>query len=176
MRPPLAPILITAALALAAGSCQSPPEITGRVTPRARVELPANAVLEVQVADVSRADAAPVVVARRTYSPLGSAPWSFTLRGDGVRELDPGHVYAIQARVVVDGRPRLVSKRRTIVDPGRLADTLEVVVEPVPRTLGARVGTVTGPLARLWNPPLRPATLPAPIPPPNARTAGGSAP
>ena len=176
MRPPLARVLLSAGIALALASCQSPPEITGRVTPRAHVELPDNAVLEVQVADVSRTDAAPVVLAKRDYARLGTAPWTFTLRGDAVRGLDPTHVYAVQARVLVDGRPRLVNKRRTLVDPARLADTLQVVVEPVARTVGLRPeGTGTGG-PEVWNPPGAPVTLPAPIPHAIARSAAGPVP
>lgn len=166
---PLLPALALV-LALAAASCRpgrEVPEIHGRVAPRAPVTLPEGAVLEVQVADVTRADAAPVVVAKRTYEKLGAAPWRFSLRADSLAALDPAHEYAVQARVLVDGKPRLVSKRRTLVDPAKLADTLDVVVEPVPRTVGARTGAPSGApaadAARAWNPPGRPATLPAPI-------------
>lgn len=173
MRTPPARLLLAGCVALALASCQSPPEITGRVTPRAPVRLPANAVLEVQVSDVSRADAAPVVVAKRAYARIGEAPWRFTLRADSLKALDRTRVYAVQARVVVDGKPALVSKRRTLVDPARLADTLDVVVEAVPRTIGAVPGTPAPPGAlRLWNPPGRPVTLAAPIPPPVASPAG----
>lgn len=179
MRFPTARFLLHAlvlALALAAGSCrQGPkaPEIHGRVSPRAPVTLPEGAVLEVQVADVTRTDAAPVIVAKRSYGKLGPAPWRFSLRADSLAALDPAHEYAVQARVLVDGRPRLVSKRRTLVDPAKLADTLEVVVEPVPRTVGARVGAPAPGAARAWNPPGRPATLPAPISTPFHRPADG---
>lgn len=165
-----------AVLALVLASCQAPPEIAGRVVTSGKVVLPANAVLEVQVADVSRRDEAPVIVARRTYTPLGEAPWPFTLRADSLRGLDSTHVYALQARVLVDGKPRLVSKRRTVVRPSRLADTLEVVVEPVPRTVGARIGGPGRFAAELWNPPGRPVTLPAPISPIVARLAAVPAP
>lgn len=171
MRMPAARLLLaTLALALAAASCRPGreiPQIHGRVAPRAPVTLPEGAVLEVQVADVTRADAAPVVVAKRTYDRLGAAPWRFSLRADSLAALDPAHEYAVQARVLVDGKPRLVSKRRTLVDPAKLADTLDVVVEPVPRTVGARTGAPSGAsaadAARAWNPPGGPVTLPAPI-------------
>lgn len=172
-----APLLLCGCLVLALASCRSSaPEISGLVTPRAPVTLPGDAVLEVQVADVTRPNEAPVVVARCTYSPLGAAPWRFTLRADSVRVLDPSHAYAVQARVLVDGKPRLVSKRRTLLDPARLADTLEIVVEAVPRTVGARIGAPAVGAPRAWNPPVRPATLPAPISPPITGLADGSSP
>lgn len=178
MRPVLAPILLCGCLALALASCRTTGlEILGRVTPRASVELPAHAVLEVQVADVTRPNAAPVIVARRLYMPLGTPPWAFTLHPDSLAALDPAHAYAVQARVLVRGKPLLVSKRRTLVNPARLADTLEVVVEPVPRTVGVRVGGPApfAPFApRLWNPPGGPATLAEPISPPITGLAEGS--
>jgi uncharacterized lipoprotein YbaY len=165
-----------ACVALALGSCQSPPEIHGRVTPRETIALPATAVLEVKVVDVSRPDQAPIVVARRIYSPLGTAPWPFTLRPDTMSTLDPDHGYAVQARILVDGKPVMVNKRRTYVNPARLADTLTIVVEPVPRTVGARIGAPARTAPGLWNPSVAPATLPAPIPPPSASLAAGSVP
>lgn len=177
MRFPNARFLLPAlVLALAAGACrpgQKPPEIHGRVSPRPAVTLPEGAVLEVQVADVTRTDAAPVVVAKRAYAKLGPSPWRFSLRADSLEALDPAHEYAVQARVLVDGKPRLVSKRRTVVDPAKLADTLDVVVEPVPRTVGTRVGAPAPGAARAWNPPGCPATLPAPVSTPSPGPAGG---
>lgn len=178
MRPLLAPILLCAGIALVLASCRTTraPEIHGRVVPRAPVTVPANAVLEVQVADVTRANAAPVVVARRLYMPLAAPPWPFSLRADSLAALDPSHTYAVQARVLVHGKPLLVSKRRTVVDPARLADTLDVVVEPVPRTVGARIGEPAGETPRVWNPLERPVTLPAPNSTLPTGLAGGSEP
>lgn len=167
---------VVACVALALASCKSPPEIHGRVTPRETIALPATAVLEVKVVDVSRPDQAPIVVAKRTYSPLGPAPWPFTMRPDTMSVLDPDHGYAVQARVLVDGKPVLVNKRRTYVNPAKLADTLVIVVEPVPRTVGARIGAPARTAPGRWNPPGRPVTLPAPIPPPFANLAAGSDP
>jgi len=129
---------VACCLVLALAGCRTRPALVGKVTTRARGVLPANAVLEVQLADVSRTDAAPVVIARRLYTPLGAAPWAFVLRADSARVLDAARTYAVQARVLVDGRPRLVNRRRFVVDAARLADTLEVVVEAVPHTVDVR--------------------------------------
>ena len=167
---------VVACFALAMASCKTPLEIHGRVTPRDAIALPATAVLEVKVVDVSRPDQAPILVARRTFSPLGTAPWPFTLSPDTMSVLDPDHGYAVQARVLVDGKPVLVNKRRTYVNPAKLADTLEIVVEPVPRTVGARIGSPARNAPGLWNPPERPVTLAAPIPPPSAGLAAGADP
>ena len=163
-----------ACVALALVSCKTQLEIHGRVTPRERIALPASAVLEVKVVDVSRPDQAPIVVAKRLYALLGAGPWPFTLSPDTMSTLDPDHGYAVQARVLVDGKPVMVNKRRTYVNPARLADTLNIVVEPVPRTVGALMGAPARTAPGLWNPPVPPATLPAPIPPPSASLAAGS--
>ena len=162
---------VAACIALALSSCKDQLEIHGRVTSRGTITLPANAVLEVKVVDVSRPDQAPIVVARRTYASLGTAPWPFTLSPDTLSVLDPDHGYAVQARVLVDGKAVLVNKRRTYVNPAKLADTLEIVVEPVPRTVGARLGAPARSASGLWNPLVPPATLPAPIPAPSASIA-----
>lgn len=175
MRPRIPILLTLAAFVLFVGaSCKSPPQLrlVGRVVPRTPVALPPEALLEVQVADVTRTDAAPLIVARCIIQPLGVPPWKFTLRADSLASLDPSHIYSLTARVLADGKLRLVSRRRTVVDPARLADTLEVVVEPAPRTVGALfraapeapVSASASDGADLWNPPGRPVTLPAPKP------------
>ena len=173
------PIRLLAAASLLAvlASCRvvpGPVEVVGRVVvarTRTAVTVPADAVLEVQVADVTRADQAPLVVVRRTFTPLGQPPWPFTFRGDSLGGLDSTHVYALQARVTVAGRPLLVSKKRHRLDPARLADTLEVIVEPTGRTVGVRPGGEPERLALRWNPPGRPATLPARFSAPSSRPA-----
>jgi len=163
-----------ACVAFALVSCKTPLEIHGRVTPRESIVLPATAVLEVKVVDVSRPDQAPIVVAKRIYALVGAGPWPFTLSPDTMSVLDPDHGYAVQARVLVDGKPVMVNKRRTYVNPAKLADTLEIVVEPVPRTVGIRIGAPARTAPGLWNPPVPPVTLAAPIPPPFASLAAGS--
>ncbi len=174
MRPRFPLILLGGCLAVALGSCRaSRPEILGLVHPRSTVTVPAGAELEVQVADVTRENEAPVVIARRLYGPLGAPPWPFQLRADSLSVLDPRHAYAVQARVLLHGRPLFVSKRRTTVNPARLADTLEVVVEPVPRTVGVLPGAPAGEAPGAWNPRERPATLPSPVSTRSTGLAGG---
>ena len=163
-----------ACVAFALVSCKTQLEIHGRVTPRETVALPATAVLEVKVVDVSRPDQAPIVVAKRLFALEGAGPWPFTLSPDTMSVLDPDHGYAVQARILVDGKPVMVNKRRTYVNPAKLADTLNIVVEPVPRTVGARIGAPARTAPGVWNPPVPPATLAAPIPPPSASLAAGS--
>lgn len=116
-------------------SCRQPLELTGTVTYRARMALPPGAVLEVQLADVSRTDVPAVIIARRTYTSLGSPPYAFALRPD-VRQLDPHATYAVQARILVAGKLFMVNTRRAKVDNATPTKPIEVQLDPVPRTVG----------------------------------------
>ena len=122
-------------LAFASLSCQQPLDLTGTVTYRGSMQLPPTSVLEVQLADVSRADAPAVILARRTYTSLAAPPYAFTLRPD-VRQLDPHGTYAVQARILVDGKLFMVNTRRAKVDNAAPTKPIEVLLVPVPRTVG----------------------------------------
>ena len=124
-----------AALALAAASCQKPPEVTGTVTYRGRAAMPAAAVLEVQLADVSKPNAPAVILARRTYTSLVGPPYHFALRPD-VRNLDPHGTYAVQARILVAGKLFMVNTRRAAVNRANPTLPIEVRLDPVPTTIG----------------------------------------
>jgi putative lipoprotein len=88
-------------LAVFAGGCNSntaPAEasLTGTATFRERLALPANAVFEATLEDVSRADApAEALGSTRTESP-GNPPYRFTISYDPTR-IDPTHRYAVRS-------------------------------------------------------------------------------
>jgi len=126
---------VAALLLGSALSCRQPLEVTGTATYRVRMVLPPSAVLEVQLADVSRVDAPPVILARETYTSLVGPPYRFTLRPD-VRQLDPRGTYAVQARILVDGKLRMVNTRRAKVDNADPTKPVEVRLDPVPATVG----------------------------------------
>lgn len=76
--------------------------VTGTATFRERLALPANAVFEATLEDVSRADApAQSLGSMRMESP-GNPPYRFTISYDPAR-IDPSHRYAVRARILVDG-------------------------------------------------------------------------
>jgi uncharacterized lipoprotein YbaY len=78
--------------------------LTGRVTYRARVALPAGAVIEIRLLDVSRVDAPAALVARREVETRGEqVPVPFTLAYDP-RAIDPRRRYAVEATITIDGR------------------------------------------------------------------------
>ncbi len=126
---------VTLTIAIGSISCRAPLEVTGTVSYRVRMKLPPTAVLEVQLADVSRSDVPAVILARRTYTSLAAPPYAFALRPD-VRLLDPHGTYAVQARILVDGKLVMVNTRRAKVDNAAPTKPVEVQVEPVPRTVG----------------------------------------
>jgi putative lipoprotein len=107
MSPNIGGTLRTAAVALATfvgflASTASGQSIQGTATYRGRMALPAAAVFEALLEDVSRADAPAEIVARaRTASP---APISSTITYDPGKIL-PKHRYVVRARVLLDESP-----------------------------------------------------------------------
>jgi putative lipoprotein len=83
--------------------------VTGTVSYLQRMALPPNAVIQVQLFDVSLADAAAKEIARQTIN-LGQrqVPIPFTLNFDTAK-IDPKHSYSISARITVDGVLRFTS-------------------------------------------------------------------
>jgi len=90
--------------------------IAGEVTYRQRIALPPNAVLFVQLADVSLADAPATVIGERKIAPAGQVPIRFEIGFDPKAVL-PGRTYALQARITVDGRLLFITDTRHQVDP-----------------------------------------------------------
>lgn len=72
--------------------------LTGEVTYRERIALPANAVLRVQLVDAGTADGPAPIEARAAIAPGGQVPLTFTLRFDD-RVIEPGHAYALMAEI-----------------------------------------------------------------------------
>jgi uncharacterized lipoprotein YbaY len=142
-RPHLIDVLhLTGALVLAAG-CGSgagapaaptsqPAAVTGQVTYLQRVALPATAVVEVSLADVSRADAPAEVIASQRIETQGrQVPFAFTLSYDSSR-IDSRFTYAVSARITDTGRLLFVSTRRyLVITRGNPQAGVEVVLDPV---------------------------------------------
>jgi uncharacterized lipoprotein YbaY len=106
--------------------------VTGRVTYRTRDALPAGAVVEVRLLDVSRMDVAAVVLGRAEVVTRGEqVPVSFAVPYDPAA-IDPRGRYTVQATITVAGR---VAYRTTTAHPvltgGAPAAAVEVVVEPL---------------------------------------------
>lgn len=115
--------------------------LKGEVTYRERIALPPDAVLVVQLADVSRADAPAAVVAEQKISPAGQVPIRFRLKFDRAA-IRPNATYALQARISVGGSLWFVTDTRYEVDPLRTERATLVLTRasqpagPAPRIFG----------------------------------------
>jgi putative lipoprotein len=86
------------------GTPPSGAAVTGSVTYRERSALPPDAVVRVQLSDVSRQDAAAIPVTQVTLSPAGrQVPLPFELRYDPAA-IDSTHTYAVRATIESGGR------------------------------------------------------------------------
>ena len=86
------------------GTPPSRAAVTGSVTYRERSALPPDAVVRVQLSDVSRQDAAAIPVAQATLTPAGrQVPLPFELRYDPTA-IDSTHTYAVRATIESGGR------------------------------------------------------------------------
>lgn len=85
--------------------------VTGSVTYLQRSALPTNAVIQVQLVDVSLADAAGKVIAEQSIN-LGQrqVPVAFNLSVDPAK-IDPKHTYTVSAKITVGGELRFISDR-----------------------------------------------------------------
>ncbi|MBZ9861528.1 YbaY family lipoprotein [Mesorhizobium sp. CA12] len=90
--------------------------IAGEVTYRERIALPPDAVLVVELADVSLADAPATVVARRRVAPTGQVPIRFDI-GFDPKAIQNGRTYTLQARITVGERLMFVTGASHQVDP-----------------------------------------------------------
>jgi len=112
--------LILASLGLLLGTLlpalAAPAALTGQVTYRERMALPPDATLEVQLLDVSRADARATVHAAARLSGPGQVPLTFTLNFDD-KVIDPRHTYALSARITSGGRLVFLNTTQYQVNP-----------------------------------------------------------
>ena len=104
--------------------------VTGTVSYLPRIALPPNAVVEVSLVDVSRADApATVLSSQQIVSGGRQVPFPFTLLYDP-GQIDSRFSYAVQSRITVDGDLQFVSTTRFPVITNGNSTKVEVRVEP----------------------------------------------
>lgn len=104
--------------------------VTGTVFYLERMALPPGAVLTVQLADVSVADAPADVIAKETRTLTTQVPVPFALSYDPER-IVPSHSYAVQARIEVDGKLRFISTTAYLVITNGKPVVVDVRVSPV---------------------------------------------
>ncbi|MBE9110927.1 YbaY family lipoprotein [Nodosilinea sp. LEGE 07298] len=105
--------------------------VTGTVTYLPRIAMPPNAVLEVSLLDVSRADAPAITLATQSMV-FGDrqVPLPFELVYDP-DQIDPRFSYAVQARILIDGQLRFINTSRFGVITQGNPTEVEVRVDPV---------------------------------------------
>jgi uncharacterized lipoprotein YbaY len=104
--------------------------VSGIVTYRQRIALPPQAQIQVQLVDVSLADAPATVLSTVTIEAAGrQVPFAFELPYDPAQIEEPNS-YAVQARITVDGQLRFISTMRYAVLTQGNPATVEVVVNP----------------------------------------------
>ena len=113
------------------GPRSAPPVVTGVVRPPERMAVPPDAVVNVQLLDVSRADAPAIVLAHQEIPTRGQRPpFLFALRYEPA-SLQRGHRYTVSARIRTPHRLLFVSDSHTAVLTGGAPATVDVAVIPV---------------------------------------------
>jgi uncharacterized lipoprotein YbaY len=107
--------------------------VTGTVTYLLRMALPPNAVILVQLLDVSLADAPSKMMIGEESISLGQrqVPVPFTISYD-LAKIDEKHSYSLSAKITVDGALRFVSDQSYPVVTRGNPSHAEIVVKPVP--------------------------------------------
>ncbi len=109
--------------------------VSGTVFYRPRIALPPNAVVEVSLVDVSRADAAAITLASAKMVSGGrQVPFPFELLYDArqIGQIDSQYTYAVQSRITVDGELQFVSTTQfPVITNGNPTENVQVQVDPV---------------------------------------------
>lgn len=109
---------------------QADEAITGTVSYRPRIALPADAIVEISLVDISRADAPAIALSSQQIVSGGrQVPFPFTLLYDP-EQINPRFSYAVQSRITVDGDLKFVTTTQfPVITNGHPTD-VEVQVEP----------------------------------------------
>ncbi len=111
--------------------------LTGTITYLQRIALPPNAVIDVQLQDVSLQDVPATVIASERYIAEGrQVPFPFELTYDPAG-ITPERTYAIAARITVDGKLRWINTQSyPVLTRGAPITDVEIVVESVGGSAG----------------------------------------
>jgi uncharacterized lipoprotein YbaY len=105
--------------------------LAGTVTYLQRVALTPEAVVQIELRDVSRADVDAPVLAKQILRPAGKqVPLSFSLDYD-TADIQPGRAYAISARITDRGQLAFITDTKVPVLTGGAPNNAEIVLVPV---------------------------------------------
>jgi putative lipoprotein len=103
--------------------------VTGTVGYLQRVALPPGALITVKLVDVSRADAAAIVLGEQQIRAEGKqVPFAFSIPYDRGR-IDPRMSYAVQARIEDGGKLLFISDRHYAVLTRGAPDSVDLVLQ-----------------------------------------------
>ncbi len=125
-------LVLLGALLGACSSFNGAPQahLDGEVFYLQRMALPPSATLSVTLQDVSLADAPAQVLARQSGPVTGQVPLPFQLNYDP-RQIQPGHRYAISARIESQGQLLFISTEQHSVQlDGKDPQPLRIRVNP----------------------------------------------
>jgi putative lipoprotein len=124
--------------------------VTGSVTYRERSALPPDAVVRVQLSDVSHQDAAAVPVAQTTLTPAGrEVPLPFELRYDP-KAIDSTHTYAVRATIESGGRLIFITTTANLVITRGRPAHVDLVLAGVPDWRPRRPAPSAGLVGTRW--------------------------
>jgi len=129
-------IAILILLTLSLTSCNAKSEVTGTVTYRQRIALPPDAVMTVQIQDVSLADTPSQVIGEQVIEEPGQVPIPYAVEYR-YRDIEDSHMYSMQARIE-DAEGNLLFVNDTsvpVLTQGFSAEEVEIVVVPVGATV-----------------------------------------
>lgn len=117
--------------------------LQGTATYRERIALPADTVFEVELQDVSRADAPATVLGRSQLKPAGQPPFRFEIAYDDAA-VQPGHRYTVRATIKHQERLLFTTDRIYPVLDGRNAPLQILLVSVRVRTQPRAMADGTG--------------------------------
>jgi putative lipoprotein len=112
--------------------------VTGTVTYRERMALPPNAVVEVQLRNVSLTDVQATVIASQTIVNPTQVPIAFQLQFDA-GQIEPRYAYAISARIMAGDQLAFINDRAYLVLTHGHPNRVEMVLRRVGGNSGANV-------------------------------------
>lgn len=124
--------MLVAGGALTDASAQAGSEngiLRGNVVYRERLALPPGTLVEIKLVDASRADAPASIIAEQRVEGATGSPIPFELRFES-SAIRPGRSYALQARILVDGRLIFTDTKRHAVLGDNL-DAADILVEKI---------------------------------------------
>ncbi|MGS0674463.1 YbaY family lipoprotein [Shewanella sp. 0m-4] len=127
---PLLPLVVAASMLTGCATSNAVVEIQGEVWYKERMILPEDAVITVQVQDVSLMDAPAVVIAEFERNDVSTpTPFQFLINRD---QFEDGHTYTIGARISLDDKLMFINTQAYRIDLDS-SEPMSVLVQKVAR-------------------------------------------